>query len=284
LTSLAKRLKGKRVGVALAAGFFGFYHHAGVLVALARRDIRPVRITGTSAGALTASMFAAGMEPEAIGDYLLGLERDDFWDMQWPLTRLGVGLLAGHRFRGRLGQVLPVHSFEACPVPFAVGVYNLAQGRVAHMSTGPLIPAVYASCAFPYLLSPIEIDGVRYWDGGFGEKTPLVPFLADPDLDTVFVSYLPASGDQREGIKEFLPSLSSMFAFSPRDERIERDRASVGLLREAGLEVLVFAPPRVKLGPFSLDRAKEAFDQGREATLTLLDSDVTSVPGSPDLS
>ncbi len=272
MPNLANQIQGKRVGVSLAAGFFGFYHHAGVLTALEANGIQPAHIAGTSAGALTASLYATGMSGEEIGDFLVRLKRDDFWDMHWPWTRRGFGLLAGHRFAAALGTALNVHSFEACSIPLTVAAYDLGVGRVRHFSSGPLIPAVHASCAYPYLFTPVAIQGAHYWDGGFGEKTPLVPFLEPPEVDVVFVSYLPPSGEEKEGVREFIPSLSSMFAFSPRPERVERDKTSVALLREAGKRVLVCAPPRVELGPFSMDRARDAFEQGREGTMRILES------------
>ncbi len=287
MTNLADQIRNKRVGVAMAAGFFGFYHHAGVLMALDEKGIRPVHITGTSAGALTAAMYAAGLDGRQMRDFLLALKREDFWDMHFPLTRLGFGLLAGHLFRAELGRVLPVHSFETCRIPLTVGVYDLKDGRVRHKSSGPLIESVYASCAFPYLLTPAEIKGRRYWDGGFGEKTPLVPFLGDPEVDVVLVSYMPISkthNQVKKGMSEFLPSFSMMFADTPRDERLKRDKVSVKLLREADKRVLILAPERVWLGPFSLHKAKQGFDQGYKGTLRILESEDESLLGATDLS
>lgn len=284
MPSFARQMEGKRVGVSLAAGFFGFYHHAGVLTALEESGITPVRLAGTSAGALTASLYATGMNGREIGDFLVGLDRRDFWDVHWPWTRRGFGLLAGHRFSAALSEALAVHAFEECPIPLTVAAYDLGVGRVRHFSSGPLIPAVYASCAYPYLFTPAEIEGKHYWDGGFGEKTPLVPFLQPPEVDVVVVSYLPPSGQEREGVREFIPSLSSMWAFSPRAERVERDRKSVELLREAEKRVLVCAPSRVELGPFSMDRAGEAFEQGLAATRHMLDSEDDDVWGCEHLS
>ncbi|MDJ0762024.1 MAG: patatin-like phospholipase family protein [Myxococcota bacterium] len=264
--SFTEQLRDKRVGLCLASGFFGFYHHAGVLSALEAAGIYPVRITGTSAGALTAAMYATGMNVESIRDALVALERKSFWDMTWPFGQRGVGLLAGHRFQSELGRVLPVHSFEACRLPLAVGVYNIDVGRVVHLSEGPLIPAVYASCALPYLFSPARIGKLSYWDGGVGEKCPLIPFLKGLPVDVVLVSYMGGrriAKPKRTGLAQFLPPLSSLFVDTPLEERLERDRASVDALRAADIEVLVFAPERLGLGPFSMHRGARAFEMGR---------------------
>jgi NTE family protein len=276
MTTLAEQLAGQRVGLALASGFFGFYHHAGVLAALVDAGIRPVRISGTSAGALVAGMYGAGLEPDAVGAALLEVERRDFWDLGWPLHRGGVGLLAGNRMAAMLAEVLPVHGFAECRVPVSVGAYEVATGRVRHLEDGPLVPALMASCAVPYLFKPVELDGRVYWDGGVGEKTPLVPFLGEPEVDAVVVSYLPpreARGKSRRGgIRALLPSPSSFFVDTPPEERLERDRVSVEVLREAGKRVLVLAPERVWLGPFSLEKGPAALEQGRTGAAAMLGS------------
>ncbi|MCK9461716.1 MAG: patatin-like phospholipase family protein [Proteobacteria bacterium] len=275
MTARVDSLRGARVGVALCSGFFGFFHHAGVLEALAARGIRPARIAGNSAGAIVGAMYAAGLEPAEISRELLSVRRADFWDPGWPFTRSGLGFLAGERFAARLARALPVHGFAECRTPLAVGAYGIDDGRTRHLGEGPLVPAVHASCAVPYMFQPVEIGGRRYWDGGFGEKTPLAPFIKARDVDAVVVSYLPprdAAAKKRRGALALLPRLSSLFAAVPADERLERDRAAVAILRESGVRVLVLGPPPVRLGPFSLERGAEAVRAGREGASSILDS------------
>ena len=287
MTSHAETLRGSRVGVALSAGFFGFFHHAGVLDALVSRGVRPVRIAGNSAGALAGAMYAAGLDPAAIAEELLSVRRADFWDPGWPLTRLGFGLLAGERFAGRLARALPVHGFEQCRIPATVGAYGLDDGRTRHFSEGALIPAVRASCAVPYMFQPVEIRGRRYWDGGFGEKTPLAPFIRAADVDAVVISYLPPRDARpawmKKGALSLLPMPSSLLADTPADERLERDRAAVKILRESGARVLVLAPAPKRLGPFSLERGGSAVAAGRDGAGRILDSDDDSLLGAEQL-
>jgi len=285
---LAERLRGKRIGLAMSSGFFGFFHHAGLLIALEETGLLPAKLTGTSAGALVAAMYASGLDGPAIRRELLGIRRGDFWDMQIPFSSLGFGLLAGQRFSAKLAETLLVHRFEDCRALLAVGVYCLDDGRVRHISSGPLVPAVYASCAIPYLFMPAEIEGRRYWDGAFGEKTPLVPFLDQPKMDVVIVSYMSprrsGHGQRKGGISSFLPPLASLAAYPPDEERRERDLASLALLRKAGTEVIVMAPARVWLGPFSLPKAEAAIEQGLAGARRILESTDDSLLGSPDLS
>jgi predicted acylesterase/phospholipase RssA len=283
MTAFIEQLRGARVGVALSSGFFGFFHHAGVLGALVDRGVRPVRLAGNSAGALVGAMYAAGLEPDAVAERLLAVRRSDFWDAGFPFTARGFGLLAGEKLGAHLARVLPEHGFAGCRVPFSAGVYGIDDGRTRHLDSGSLIAAVRASCAVPYLFQPVELDGLCYWDGGFGEKTPLAPFVHAGDVDVVIVSYLPPreAGDaERRGLRALVPRLRSIFADTPADERLERDREGVRLLRERGVRVLVFGPAPVKLGPFSLERGPAAVAAGRDGASRILDSSDYAQPGT----
>ena len=152
----------------LSSGFFGFFAHAGVVAVLEAEGLRPARICGSSAGALTGGLWAAGVPAGRLCEELLSLRRADFWD---PAP--GLGLLRGARFRARLEALLPVRTFEACPCPFAVSAYDVAARRTAVLATGALVPAIYASCAAPVLFQPIRIDGRRYLDGGVADRPGL---------------------------------------------------------------------------------------------------------------
>src|ERR1017187_1776086 len=46
-------------------------------------------------------------------------------------------------------------------------------GRAGWWSSGPLVPAVLASCAVPGLLPPVEVDGEHYFDGGLVHSIPV---------------------------------------------------------------------------------------------------------------
>ena len=78
--TLAEALSGRRVGLVLSAGFFGFYGHAGFLSGLVAGGVHPAAYAGTSAGGLVCAYAAAGMAPQALEALLLGLRRERFWD------------------------------------------------------------------------------------------------------------------------------------------------------------------------------------------------------------
>src|SRR5437762_14092457 len=103
--TLAERLRAEPFELILSSGFFGFFAHAGVVRALEEARLRPALVGGSSAGALVAGLWGAGLSAEAIRDRLFALKRADFWDPD-PLFALRGGLLRGQRFQQLLEEAL----------------------------------------------------------------------------------------------------------------------------------------------------------------------------------
>lgn len=152
-------------GLAMSSGFFSFYAHTGMMSALAARGLRPTHVAGSSAGAMVAGAWAAGLEPDALAEILVTLERKDFWD-----PALGAGLLAGKKFDALLRKILPVPTFDACRVPVRISVFDILGRKTRVIDTGDLATAILASCAVPGMFRPVWIDRRPCWDGGILDR------------------------------------------------------------------------------------------------------------------
>jgi NTE family protein len=148
-------------GLAMSAGYFTFYAHAGVLEALTEADLEPASVSGASAGALVTGLWAAGVEPGRMVEELTALRRADFWD-----PGFGLGLLKGRLIDAKLRELLPVETFEKCAVPAQMSVTDLLRWRAEVIEEGDLATAIRASCAFPGLIQPVRIGGRPKFDGG----------------------------------------------------------------------------------------------------------------------
>jgi NTE family protein len=168
MITLGDHLDASPFDLALSAGFFGFFAHTGMLCALHEAGLRPVRLTGTSAGALVAGLYASGRSPRDIAHVLLAVRTADFSD---PAP--GLGLWRGRRFRGILERELAAIDFEGCARPVAVSAWDVMRRRVDVLATGDLAAAIHASCAFPGLLQPVRIGSRWYLDGGIGDRAAL---------------------------------------------------------------------------------------------------------------
>ena len=174
----------------LSAGFFGFYAHAGVLAGLEEAGLRPGRVVGISAGAITGGFYAAGLSPAHIGQVMLSLTPEDFMDP----GRLG--LLQGQKFADKINRELPtlpsgqpLRNLEDCPIPFTAVAYDLCKQQTKLLSCGPIAPAMRASSAFPLLFQPVRAGGTLCTDGAVRDPLGL---RAVQDQEPVLLHALPS--------------------------------------------------------------------------------------------
>lgn len=151
--------------LALSSGFFGFYAHTGMLCALSEAGFVPEALSGSSAGALVAGCFAAGLPSDEIATVLLGLSRADFWD-----PSPGFGLLRGTKFQALLEKTLPVTEFSETQIPVSVSVWDMRHRRTRVIRNGDLSTAIRASCALPGLFQPVAHPVGWLLDGGIADR------------------------------------------------------------------------------------------------------------------
>lgn len=156
------------VGLALGGGGARGFAHAGAIEALLEVGLRPQILAGVSAGSVVAVMHAAGIAPKQM---LKLFEKLKFSS----LTSLGMpkgGLFGLEKFQDFLHKNIPYDRLEQLPVPTVVCATDFEKGRKVAFTEGPLPEVVAASCCIPIAFKPIEIDGVRYVDGGVLANLP----------------------------------------------------------------------------------------------------------------
>jgi predicted acylesterase/phospholipase RssA len=157
----------------LSSGFLAFARHVGVLRAVEERGVPIGAVVGTSSGAVVGALWAAGMPAAEIGR-LLGERRP--LTLMRPHLRPWEGLFSLAPFVAWLRPHLPV-DFAALPRPFAAGV-TAPDGTARLLREGPLVEAVVASCAIPWLFAPVSHGGVPWRDGGVADRLMVDPWRA----------------------------------------------------------------------------------------------------------
>ena len=151
-----------------------------MLRALAEAGVRPDIVVGTSIGAVNGAFVAA--DPDRAAERLADLWRGDSLGVVFSETVLGraVRLIrSGTHFHAieplkrLLADTLPAADFTDLKLPFHCVAASIENATARWFSSGPLIPAVMASCAVPGLLPPVEIDGAHYFDGGLVHSIPV---------------------------------------------------------------------------------------------------------------
>jgi NTE family protein len=151
-----------------------------MLGALAEAGVQPDVVVGTSVGALNGVFVAA--DPQGAAARLSELWQGEPLRLAFSetlvgraarLARSGTHLHSMEPLRRLLAQLLPVQDFKDLELPFHCVAASIERASARWFSTGPLIPAVTASCAVPGLLPPVDIDGQHYFDGGLVDSIPV---------------------------------------------------------------------------------------------------------------
>ena len=168
--------KRPRVGLALSGGFARGIAHIGVLKVLKEQHIPVDCISGTSVGALIGAAYAAGTSLEEMEKQAALTIFTDFG--RWKLSRLG--LATNQKLDEFLARFTKCTTFEELRIPLAVAATELGAGKTRYFTSGDLRLAIRASCAYPGLFVPLEVNGELLVDG----------FVTDP---------LPADGARQLG-------------------------------------------------------------------------------------
>jgi NTE family protein len=155
-------------------------HEIGMLRALSEAGIRPDVVVGTSVGAINGALVAAdpAIAAERLGDLwqgdALGLAfSENLWGRAVTLARSGTHLHSSEPLRRVLEDALPGADFADLELPFHCVAASIERASPRWFSSGPVVPAVLASCAVPGLLPPAEVDGEHYFDGGLVHSIPV---------------------------------------------------------------------------------------------------------------
>ena len=159
---LREQLQQAPFTLALSSGFFGFFAHYGLTLALREAGLAPVRVTGASAGAVVAAVWAHGLSNQEFDLVLKELKRDRFWD-----PHIGAGFLKGEKLEDFFREVLQGH---ALVMPYAISTFDIKSRQTRSFTQGDLPLIMRASCAVPLMFHPVVIDGRPYWDGGILDK------------------------------------------------------------------------------------------------------------------
>jgi predicted acylesterase/phospholipase RssA/CRP-like cAMP-binding protein len=167
-------LRGVQIGLALGGGAARGMAHLGVLKALEDNGIFVDMLAGTSAGAMTGTIYAAGLRPE----YATECFKRDLLP-NWFFRRLPAGgyfyLLYKYRlnrFDPMLRKYLGQAKMEQLIVPTATISVDLVEGLPLVRDTGDATVNILESINLPPLSLPRIDEGQALVDGGLLNNVP----------------------------------------------------------------------------------------------------------------
>ena len=260
-TNLLDRISGKsqpekfEIGLVLSGGAARGFAHAGVLKALAERDMKPGIISGVSAGSIVGSFYCDGYAPEEICEIFRKEKIFEFVKLKFRRH----GLFSIEGLRDVLEKNLRTKRLEDLQKPLIITATNINRGVTVHFSEGNLAELVVASSSLPVIFNPAPIDGHHYVDGGVTNNFPIEP-LQDICKTLVGVHANPVGPyDPKKGL---LHIATNAFHLSIKSD-IERKQ---GLLDH-------FIEPKklMDYAYFDVRRGQEMFDIGYEEAVKVLD-------------
>jgi NTE family protein len=280
----------ERIGLVLSGGGATGFAHIGVLKALEENDIPIDYITGTSAGALVGSMYAAGYSPEEIEAFVLGAdfqlmvngevhpnqrfifrESDSdasFFNLNFRIgtkikkllpTNFTSSTLLDYQMLKILGTVSASNGddFDNLFVPFRCVASDIANKKSVVLKDGHLNEAVRASMSYPFYFKPIKINDILLFDGGLYNNFPADVMYESFSPDFIIGSNVSFNADLPDP-DDIISQLTNMLV-SYSDYNLP---CAYGLIIE----------PKTDVSTFDFKDVKDAIDDGYRAALLKIDS------------
>jgi len=151
----------------------------GQLRALARTDISPDFIVGTSVGSLNGAVIADA--PAVAADRLAALwstvTREDIFGKNLPtavrVASRNPAAVDNAHLRSFIQRAVAARDFNNLEIPHTSVATDFDTGEVVALRSGDLVSALLASAAIPAIFPVVERDGRRLVDGGIVANVPI---------------------------------------------------------------------------------------------------------------
>jgi NTE family protein len=225
--------------------------HVGILEEFERAKIPLDLIVGCSAGAIVGSLYSISPNADEVRSILEPLTRKDLIEIDFLAMRYGLG--RGDPLKKFLLKHLGATEFHETYVPVIFVATDLLTGEMVQISSGPMAPAVQASCAYPLLFAPVKAYGRVLIDGGVVNPVPV----------EIAYHYRPKIIIAIELTDEFLHvEPGNLFKIAKRCMEIKLCKHSQSCSKDADI---VIRPNLMDISMFDDCCNKEIYESGREA-------------------
>lgn len=197
-----------KVGLLLEGGAMRGLYSAGVLDIFLDNDIKVDTIIGVSAGALFGVNYKSKQRGRALR-YNLKYANDKRYMGMVPL--ITTGNIMNKEFCFDVVpyklDVFDFETYEKTPEEFYAVVTNVETGKAEYIKIDDLdkkMEYLRASGSMPFVSKFVEIDGVKYLDGGTADSIPIEKML-EMDVDKIIVILTRPIDYRKKKSNEFIP-------------------------------------------------------------------------------
>jgi NTE family protein len=197
------------IGLALGGGFARGLAHVGVLKVFEEEGIPINFIAGTSVGSVIGAAYCSGISAKELEEIASLVRFKHF--ARWTISRYGIA--SNDRMNGFLKKILKVRTFEQLRIPLAVTATDFVTGDPVVFTSGDLIDPVRASCAYPGMFLPVNVNGRLLIDGLLAHAVPTVP-LREMGAERVLGVYLSAHWVNLNGPRHIFDVIGQCFSIA----------------------------------------------------------------------
>lgn len=243
------------IGIALGGGFARGLAHIGVLKVLEQEGIPVDYVAGTSVGSVIGAAFASGMSAKELEEIAALVRFKDF--SRWTFSRFGI--FSNDKMALFLTKFLRCKTFEELRIPLAVTATDIVTGEAVVFTSGQLVDPVRASCAYPGMFLPVNVNGRLLVDGLLAHGVPAGP-LREMGAEKILSIFLSANWVKPKGPRHVFDVIGQCFSIAQAKMSGPWKAASDVILEPA-------------IGEFGYDdfgRAKELIRAGEEVARAAL--------------
>lgn len=162
-------LKSHSIGLALSGGGTKGLAHAGVLKFFEEQNIKPSQIAGSSAGAIVGALYAWGKTPDEILAFFKSI-----YFFHWKhFTLKKAGIVDSGSFIKYFEEIFKDAKMSDLKIPMHITATDMVKGKLKIFNNScRIVDAILASSAVPGVISPYNINGDLYSDGGILNHFP----------------------------------------------------------------------------------------------------------------
>jgi NTE family protein len=175
------------------------------------------------------------------------------------MTLSRYGLYASDRMANFCERELKIENFEDLKIPLAVTATDVRTGDPVVFTKGPLADPMRASCAYPGMFPPVDVDGRSLIDGMLAYSVPTTP-LREMGAEFVIGVYLSADRSSQPAPRHILEVMAQCLSIA---------EAKISDLWKRDADLVI--EPDINGFSFDcFDRAKELIANGEKATRAAL--------------